>query len=102
MNKDKLVDEWIDHAQSDLNSARFLVNMKPEPIEIICYHCQQSAEKYLKALLVQHEMAPHKTHDLNLLSDQLEFEKILSKIQDPLLVLNDYSVNVRYPGYDLY
>jgi len=36
----------------DLNTAEYLKNMKPLPIEIICYHCQQSAEKYLKGYLV--------------------------------------------------
>ncbi len=33
----------------DLRSAEHLLKMHPVPIEIICYLCQQSAEKYLLA-----------------------------------------------------
>ncbi|MCD4692773.1 MAG: HEPN domain-containing protein [Calditrichales bacterium] len=44
-NKD-IANEWFEIANMDLSSASFLKNMQPVPIEIICYHCQQSAEKY--------------------------------------------------------
>jgi len=37
----------------DLGTAEYLQNMSPLPLEIICYHCQQSAEKYLKGYLAQ-------------------------------------------------
>ena len=37
--------EWFEFAKRDLESAKFLINMHPVPIEIICYHCEQSAEK---------------------------------------------------------
>lgn len=33
--------------KKDLEAAKFLTNMHPQPLEIICYHCQQSAEKIL-------------------------------------------------------
>lgn len=48
--------EWFDLAVMDMRSAEYLTNMKPVPIEIICYHCQQSAEKYLKGYLVKKEV----------------------------------------------
>jgi HEPN domain-containing protein len=31
--------------------------MHPTPVEVICYHCQQSAEKYLKGYIVLHGKA---------------------------------------------
>jgi len=31
---------------------------------IICFHCQQAVEKYLKAYLMYREVIPPKTHDL--------------------------------------
>ena len=40
------VQEWIRLAQMDLNSAEYLLSMHPIPIEIICYHCQQSAKSF--------------------------------------------------------
>lgn len=33
--------------------------------EISCYHCQQSAEKYLKGYLVLYGKNPPRTHDLD-------------------------------------
>lgn len=40
--------ERIRFAKMDLDSAKYLLNMHPTPVEVICYHCQQSTEKYLK------------------------------------------------------
>ena len=44
----KEAQEWQRLAALDLRTAEYLLNMSPLPIEIICYHCQQSAEKSLK------------------------------------------------------
>ena len=44
--------EWLEFAAMDLDSAQFLLGMRPVPVEIICYHCEQAAEKLLKAVLV--------------------------------------------------
>jgi len=46
------VREWFDYADTDLASAEYLCGMHPKPLEIICYHCQQSAEKNLKGYLI--------------------------------------------------
>ncbi|HCM24964.1 MAG TPA: hypothetical protein DIC34_00180 [Treponema sp.] len=48
-------------AQADLATARFLTDIRPEPIEIICFHCQQAAEKSIKAYLVHLDIRPPKT-----------------------------------------
>jgi len=50
MDNRQFAKEWFDIAETDLSSAHHLITMRPRPIEIICYHCQQSAEKYLKRL----------------------------------------------------
>ena len=44
--------EWLDFAYMDLSAAEHLLTMRPLPVEIICYHCEQAAEKFLKATLV--------------------------------------------------
>jgi hypothetical protein len=41
MDNKIIVQEWIRYAEQDLKSAEYLQNMKPIPIEIICYHFQQ-------------------------------------------------------------
>ena len=37
--------EWLDLAEMDLGAAEYLLGMRPVPVEIICYHCEQAAEK---------------------------------------------------------
>ncbi len=45
--------EWYDMAVTDLGVARHLFeNYYPKPLEIICYHCQQAAEKAIKAVIL--------------------------------------------------
>ena len=44
--------EWFDRAQHDWDAANFILNMRPVPVEIVCYHCQQAVEKSLKGYLV--------------------------------------------------
>ena len=44
---------WLSFAKTDLGVANYLnENYHPKPLEIICYHCQQAAEKAIKALIV--------------------------------------------------
>jgi HEPN domain-containing protein len=52
--------EWLHFAQMDLSSAEYLLPMRPRPTEIICYHCQQSAEKALKSILILNAIFPTK------------------------------------------
>ena len=40
-------------AKHSLGVARHLYETyRPQPLEIICYHCQQAAEKAIKAVIV--------------------------------------------------
>lgn len=64
MDKGKFVKEWLNIAEMDIASAKYLMSMQPVPIEIICYHCQQSAEKFIKGFLAYNEAEIIKTHDL--------------------------------------
>jgi len=60
--------EWVAFAKQDLDSAVYLKKMVPLPIEIICYHCHQCAEKMLKALLFKIHYRVPRTHDLMVLA----------------------------------
>lgn len=89
---------WLRFSEMDLKSAEYLKAMVPKPIEIICYHCQQSAEKALKAFLVLHEINVMKTHDLRFLCN--ECAKIcedFSAIGENCSRLTIYGVQSRYP-----
>ena len=93
--------EWFKYAERDLESAKFLIKMYPLPLEIICYHCEQSAEKYLKGYLILKQNNVEKTHDLGLLNKKcLLVEPSFVEIEDECLELIPYGVQVRYP-YEL-
>jgi len=90
--------EWQRIAAMDLSTAEYLLGMSPLPIEIICYHCQQSAEKYLKGYLVFCGMAPPRMHDLDELCKLcLKFSDIFKNIEDQCSDLTAFGVQPRYP-----
>jgi HEPN domain-containing protein len=65
----------------------------------VCFHCQQAAEKYLKALLQEYRVVVPKTHDLgNLLNLLLPHDATLSPLRRNLKSLSRYAVEYRYPG----
>ncbi|MBN2286696.1 MAG: HEPN domain-containing protein [Tissierellales bacterium] len=98
MDNSQLAQEWFDIAEIDLSSAHHLLTMHPRPIEIICYHCQQSAEKYLKGFLVFNNHEVIKTHDLIILKKLCcEYDADFENLNEECLRLTDYSVNIRYP-----
>jgi HEPN domain-containing protein len=71
----------------------------PTPDEIICYHCQQSAEKYLKAFIFSHNIEPDKTHDLeDLLEICKKYNAEFSTLSSKVYVLTSYAVLPRYPN----
>ena len=45
----RLTGLWVRKAEDDLVGARSLARAKPSLNDLICFHCQQSAEKYLSA-----------------------------------------------------
>jgi HEPN domain-containing protein len=58
-----LVRQWFAKAELDYRAADRLVK-DPEPLrEISAFHCQQAADKYLKAFLVRHQIEFPRTHD---------------------------------------
>jgi HEPN domain-containing protein len=90
--------EWQRLAEMDLNSAEYLLNMCPTPLEIICYHCQQAAEKYLKGYLVLQGMNPPKIHDLNELLKLCScISAVFQDIADECSDLTAYGIQPRYP-----
>jgi len=90
--------EWQRLADMDLKTAEYLKEMKPPPIEIICYHCQQSAEKYLKGYLVFCGVVPPKMHDLDeLCKTCIKYSDSFNNIADMCSDLTAYGVQPRYP-----
>ena len=91
--------EWVNYSEKDYIAAQFLMTAANPPIEIICYHCQQSAEKLLKAFLIKNDIIPSRTHDLNLLVNECsKIENTISILKRECNRLNDFGVNTRYPN----
>lgn len=94
--------EWYDMAVMDLGVARHLdETYRPKPLEIICYHCQQAAEKAIKALIIYYggEGGMPKLHDLSFLLNQIKNKVCIEdKYYDYADTLTSYGVSVRYPN----
>jgi HEPN domain-containing protein len=91
--------EWLRLADNDLMTARAMEEHRPKPLEIICFHCQQAVEKYLKSYLTSHDISPPKIHDLLELCNRCsEFDSEFSHIADRCKKLTLYAVHTRYPN----
>lgn len=90
---------WAHYAEEDWQLARSLLRRKRPPLHAICFHAQQSAEKYLKALLLTQNIPFPKTHDLPTLNSLCEKNAILTGFSPiHLTSLSDHAVATRYPG----
>jgi HEPN domain-containing protein len=102
MNRDEtikdLVNKWIKKAENDLLTAERELSFEDPITQTICFHCQQAAEKYLKAFLVHHQIYFSKTHKI---MELLELcTSVDSSFRDELQSadnLTDYAVEIRYP-----
>jgi len=94
----ELVAEWLKFAAADIDTVLLLKEMRPQHREIICYHCEQAVEKYLKGFLVFMEQMPPKTHDLTLLCNLCsEHDSNFSSLLSSCNYLTDFAVQPRYP-----
>jgi HEPN domain-containing protein len=97
--KKELVKQWIDKADEDLAVARYLLHAPDPHLYAAAFHAQQCAEKSLKALLVWNQIDFPKTHDIGKLLDLLmTVDKQRADSLRQLVILNDYSVEIRYPS----
>ena len=60
-----LTAEWIEKAEGDFHTALREARTRKNPnYDAACFHCQQCAEKYLKAYLQEHGHRFNPVHDL--------------------------------------
>jgi HEPN domain-containing protein len=95
-----LTSEWITKAEGDWRIAnREMRVRRGANYDAICFHCQQCAEKYLKAFLQEQDQHIPKIHDLNqLLENCLPYDGTLELHRDLLKDLTRYAIAFRYPG----
>ncbi|MEI6898800.1 MAG: HEPN domain-containing protein [Bacteroidota bacterium] len=92
---------WINKAIEDFRTAEILINVDDSPPAVICFHCQQSAEKYFKAFLVNKSVEFPRIHDLLELLERLILpaDQSFISIREASEILMDYAVAPRYPDY---
>jgi HEPN domain-containing protein len=93
------VQSWLAKAEGDLHAAEILLAGLGEHGEVVGFHSQQAAEKFIKAYPVRHQIEFPKKHDLALL------RKLISRSDEQLAEqlafadwLTPFGVEVRYPG----
>jgi len=101
MNRDEIIKDlvckWIKKAENDLLTAERELSYENPITDGVCFHCQQAAEKYLKAFLVHNQIYFPKTHRI------MELLELCAAI-DPSFKdeledadnLTDYAVELRY------
>jgi HEPN domain-containing protein len=92
--------EWIDKAEGDLLTAQREYRARNRPnYDAVCFHAQQTAEKYLKAWLQEANKPIPRIHNLiDLVALCIEVDLTFSILEQELRGLDSYAVRTRYPG----
>ncbi|MBU0630951.1 MAG: HEPN domain-containing protein [Candidatus Margulisbacteria bacterium] len=97
MADQKEVKKWLLKAESDY---LFSASILPDTtfFSQLCFFFQQSAEKYLKAFIVKHDLNFKKIHDLiELLETCKKHDPTFSNILEETRILNTFYIDTRYP-----
>ena len=91
----EIVQEWLNLGQEDLATAADMVSKRRW--RHVCFHAQQAAEKFIKALLASRQIEIVRTHDLEKLMDHFVEAKSWGLLEPDILDLSEYAVDTRYP-----
>lgn len=93
------VRQWLDKAEEDLRAGEILLDSDLEDFDSVGFHAQQAAEKFIKAVLVRHQIPFPKSHSIQLLRGLVaQADKALAEKLSPADSLTPYGVEFRYPG----
>ena len=93
------VRQWLERALENLREAEHDLSASPPLVRGALFHCQQTAEKAIKAFLTAHERPFRKTHDLEELGrEAAALDPTLSTVLDKAVDLTPYAWRFRYPG----
>lgn len=94
----KEVEAWMRRAESDFRNIELVLPAADAPFDTVCFHAQQAAEKYLKALLTYYGVPFGRTHDLPELLRLLPSDSALPQTVGDLSELADAAVLARSPS----
>jgi HEPN domain-containing protein len=91
---------WVAKANNDLKNAEIILTSPVEspPLDTVCFHCQQAAEKLIKAFLILSEQTFPFTHNLaDLVAVCIQVDPAFATIQRKAEILTPFAVEIRYP-----
>jgi len=93
------VRSWLIKARQDLEASAWLLESPRALYGAVGFHCQQAAEKALKAYLAWQDQPFEKTHSLVALVGMcLEFDSDFDTLRNAATTLTPFAVTIRYPG----
>ncbi len=102
MTKSDVIERWLQKAKNDMKIALDELETEGPVLDMVGFHLQQFAEKYLKAYLIYSGRNPSKTHSISYLLDQcIENDPVFKIFLDTrLLELDEFALEIRYEGGD--
>lgn len=92
--------EWFEMAKKDMRSAEILYEHDADN-GIVCFHCQQAIEKYLKGFLIKVTGELQEGHNLiKLCKKVIAYNNALNEFVKDMAFVNTYYIETRYPADD--
>ena len=96
-----IVQAWLIRARNDLALAEFTFEKRDDLLDTAAYHCQQAAEKAVKAFLVSQNIQVPKTHDIRrLIQHAIAASPGFSLFLTDADLLTPLATEFRYPSDD--
>ena len=100
-SKEDIINGWMKKADRDLEVADRELKITDPLTDIICFHAQQSAEKYMKAYLIFLDIEFQKTHDIeDLVAVASKKGPSVLEFKDIGAELSTFAVEARYPEFE--
>ena len=95
----ELTRRWLEKAAADLAAARIIADAAEGPLATALYHCQQAAEKSVKAYLISRDEPFAKTHEIEpLVRKAAQFERRFLEFAPTAARLTPFAWMYRYPS----
>jgi len=93
----KILLNWKIKADNDIRIVEQGLKAKEPITDVLCFHCQQAVEKYLKLFLTANNVEFNPTHNIAILLQQcIGIDKSFSLLEETSY-LTQYAVELRYP-----
>ena len=95
--KNTLITNWKIKVDNDLKIVEIGLTTDKLIGDVLCFHCQQCVEKYLKLFLIYNEIDFPKTHNISILLEECKKLDSNFDILQDVVYLTEYAVEIRCP-----